>query len=44
MFRRSGLFRDKVFREVLTPPGMVAPYYHRLGFTRVEDRYRLDLA
>ncbi len=43
VFRRSGLFRDKGFREVLTPPGMVAPYYDRLGFTRAEDRYRLDV-
>ena len=44
VFRRSGLFRDKGFREVLTPPGMVAPYYDRVGFARVGDRYRLDLA
>jgi len=44
VFRRSGLFRDKGFRQVLTPPGMVAPYYGRLGFTRTGDRYRLDLA
>ena len=44
VFRRSGLFRDKGFREVLTPPGMVAPYYDRVGFARVGDHYRLDLA
>jgi hypothetical protein len=43
VYRRSGLFRDKGFREVLTPPGMVAPYYDRLGFTHADDRYRLDL-
>ena len=44
VFRRSGLFRDKGFRRVLTPPGMVAPYYDRLGFTQTGDHYRLDLA
>ena len=44
VFRRSGLFRDRGFRQVLTPPGMVSPYYARVGFTRQGDRYRLDLA
>lgn len=44
VFRRSGLFRDRGFGTVLTPPGMVAPYYERVGFARDGDRYRLDLA
>ncbi len=43
VFRRSGLFRDRGFSRVLTPPGMVSPYYDRVGFSRDGDRYRLDL-
>jgi hypothetical protein len=43
VYRRSGLFRDRGFRRVLTPPGMVEPYYASLGFSRVDDRYALDL-
>ena len=43
VYRRSGLFRDRGFRRVLTPPGMVAPYYERLGFRRDGDAYALDL-
>ncbi|HSK56810.1 MAG TPA: hypothetical protein VK908_16270, partial [Jiangellales bacterium] len=27
VYRRSGLFTDRGYRRVLTPPGMVAPYY-----------------
>jgi hypothetical protein len=43
VYRRSGLFRDRGFREVRTPPCMVAPYYARLGFTQVGDAYCLEL-
>ncbi len=43
VYRRSGLFRDRGFSRVLTPPGMVAPYYDRLGFRRDGDTFRLDL-
>ncbi|MGB7819181.1 MAG: hypothetical protein WBL35_10700 [Ornithinibacter sp.] len=43
VFRRSGLFRDRGFRRVLTTPGMVAPYYGRLGFVSEGDRFRLDI-
>ena len=44
VFRRSGLFRDQGFRQVLTPPGMVAPVLRppRLH-PAPADRYRLDL-
>lgn len=43
VFRQSTLLRDKGFRSVLTPPGMVEPYYESVGFARVGDRFRLDL-
>jgi hypothetical protein len=43
VYRRSGLFLDRGFRRVVTPPGMVAPYYGRLGFRREGDSYVLDL-
>jgi hypothetical protein len=43
VFRRSGLFRDRGFRHVLTPPGMVAPYYAGIGFTPEGDHFRLDI-
>jgi hypothetical protein len=43
VFRRSRLFTERGFRRVLTPPGMVAPYYDRLGFRRDGDSYALDL-
>jgi len=43
VYRRSGLFRDHGFTRVRTAPGMVAPYYERLGFTRDGDAYALQL-
>jgi hypothetical protein len=43
VYRRSHLFTDRGFRRVLTPPGMVAPYYGRLGFRRDGDSYLLEL-
>ena len=43
VYRSSRLFTDRGFRRVVSPPGMVAPYYHRLGFRREGDAYVLDL-
>ena len=43
VFRRSGLLRAQGFTRVLTPPGMVDPYYASVGFTPLDDRYVLDL-
>ncbi|MET7753040.1 hypothetical protein [Micromonospora sp. NPDC005367] len=43
VYRQSRLFTDRGFRRVVSPPGMVAPYYHRLGFRRTGDAYVLDL-
>jgi hypothetical protein len=34
VYRRSGLFTQRGYRRIVTPPGMVNPYYERLGFTR----------
>lgn len=43
VFRRSTLFTDRGFRRVVSPPGMVAPYYSRVGFRPQGDAYVLDL-
>jgi hypothetical protein len=43
VYRRSRLFTDRGFHTVVTPPGMVAPYYGRLGFRREGDSYVLSL-
>jgi hypothetical protein len=42
VYRSSHLFTDRGFRRVLTPPGMVAPYYGRLGFQKAGDSYLLE--
>jgi len=43
VWRRSTLLREAGFRRVVTPPGMVAPYYARLNFRRDGDTFTLDL-
>ncbi|WP_320067894.1 hypothetical protein [Micromonospora sp. RTGN7] len=43
VYRRSSLFTDRGFRRVVSPSGMVAPYYHRLGFRPEGGSYVLDL-
>jgi hypothetical protein len=42
VYRSSHLFTDRGFRRVFTPPGMVAPYYDRLGFQKAGDSYCLE--
>ena len=34
VYRSSGLFRGKGIRQIVTPPGMVNPYYARLRLPR----------
>lgn len=43
VYRRSQVFLDRGCRTVVTPPGIRAPYYDRLGFRREGDSYVLDL-
>lgn len=43
VFRSSGLLTALGYHRVLTPAGMVAPYYGRLGFQRTGDHYELEL-
>jgi hypothetical protein len=43
VWRRSGVLREHGFARVVTPPGMVAPYYDRLGFHREGASYALEL-
>lgn len=43
VYRRSSLFTERGFRRVVSPPGMVSPYYDRVGFRRAGDSYALDL-
>jgi hypothetical protein len=43
VYKRSRLFTERGFTRVVTPPGMVEPYYPRLGFRREGDVYVLEL-
>ncbi|MFD6757317.1 hypothetical protein [Micromonospora gifhornensis] len=43
VYRRSSLFTDRGFRRVISPPGMRAPYYQRIGFRPHGQSYVLDL-
>lgn len=43
VYRRSSWFTDRGFHTVVTPPGMVSPYYDRLGFRREGGSYVLSL-
>jgi hypothetical protein len=44
VFRHSRYFADRGCHTVITPPGMRAPYYGRLGFRQDGDSYVLELA
>lgn len=44
VYRSSGLFRGRGIRQIVTPPGMVNPYYARLGFREEGDHWVADLA
>ncbi|MFI7541680.1 hypothetical protein [Actinoplanes sp. NPDC049599] len=43
VFRQSQYFRKHGCRTVITPPGMLSPYYDKLGFRREGESYVLDL-
>jgi hypothetical protein len=43
VYKRSQLFTERGFRKVVTPLGMVEPYYPKLGFQREGDVYVLEL-
>jgi hypothetical protein len=43
VWRSSAILADRGIRRVSTRPGMVAPYYDRVGFRREGDRYVLDV-
>jgi hypothetical protein len=44
VYRSSGMFRGKGIRQIRTAPGMVNPYYARLGFREEGDHWVADLA
>jgi hypothetical protein len=41
VFRRSGVFAEHGFTKIMTPPGMVNPYYTRVGFEPAGSSYAL---
>jgi hypothetical protein len=43
VYRKSHYFAERGCRTVLTPPGMKAPYYAKLGFQPRGDVYALDV-
>jgi hypothetical protein len=43
VWRRSGLLKEEGFTRVVSPRGMVAPYYGRVGFRPEGDVFVLDL-
>lgn len=43
VFRRSDALRERGFRHVMTPPGMVGAYYDRIGFRPNGPEFVLDL-
>jgi hypothetical protein len=44
VYRRSGLFRERGFTRIVSPPGMVSPYYARIGFTPDGESFALDVS
>lgn len=44
VYGSSGLFTERGFTRVLSPPGMLQPHFGRLGFRQDGDRWVLDLA
>ena len=43
VWRQSKMLLEHGFTKVSTSPAMVAPYYDRIGFTRVGDHFELEL-
>jgi len=43
IWRQSGMLSRHGYRRVVTSPGMVAPYYDRVGFHRDDDSWVLNL-
>jgi hypothetical protein len=43
VWRRSGLLSGRGIRRVVTPPGMLAAYYDRLGFRHEGESWVLDV-